>query len=323
MSQKSLKDISDSNYIRSYDTTVTTRLYFSQKYLALNIKDGDSSLLIKYWPHKKLAIGLGATYGWLTINLSVGVVYLNQANKSLEKTKTLDLQAHLYGPKVGVDFLGLYYKGFFLHPKGTATSTNNWYARPDLALTQIGISGYYVLNWRKFSYRAAYLQNEWQVKSGGSFLLGADIFYEQASADSAFIPSDFKNSFGSAGIQKIVFGDIGPGAGYAYTLVLAKHFFITGSATGTLSVNLLKEWDENTSRTKFSFNPNYALKAGIGYNTRRFTTSFTWVNNSVIAKGSQATYTILAGNARFHIAYRFLAGSKIKQKLKPFLKFFI
>src|SRR5204863_2166615 len=111
------------------------------------------------------------------------------------------------------------------------------------------------------------------------FLLGAEILYERAKADSAFVPAALKNDYRSANIHRIQYGDIAPGAGYAYTLVLAKHLFISGALTGSLSINLLKEYSLQTTDTKFAFNPNYAFKAGVGYNSRKFTTSVTWVNN--------------------------------------------
>ncbi len=318
--QKHVKPILDPSYIQSYDTMLTTRVYLSQKYLSLDVKDKGGSSVLKYRPNSKIKLGVGATYGWFTVNISAGFGFMNNNKKELKKgnTKALDLQAHFYGPKFVIDLLTQYYKGFYLWPQGTQAETNNgWYTRPDLSLLQAGVSGYYVLNWGKFSYRATYVQSEWQIKSAGSFLLGAEIVYGLAKADSAFVPAAINSAYRSGNVRQIQFGDIGPRAGYAYTLVLAKHFFISGSATGSLSVNLLKETTTlQGSDTKFAFNPNYAFKAGVGYNSRKFSTNITWVNNSIVAAGDKATYTYYGGNARVHIAYRFLASPKMKQRLK-------
>ena len=321
--QKPARQVADSNYVRSYDTTVTGRIFLSQKYVSLQIKDHDTSLLLQYRPNSKLNLGIGATYGWLSLNASVGFGFLNLGDKGKGKTKNLDLQAHFYGPKTTFDIFTQRYKGFYLFPKGTAAGVGkSWYVRPDLNLIQIGASGYYVFNWRRFSYRAAYLQNEWQIKSRGSFLIGGEIFYGRAKADSAFKPAAFYDGDMTAEVYRVQFGNIGPGAGYAYTLVMAKHLFVTASVSGTISLALLKEVSYADSKTIFSFNPNYAFKAGMGYNSTRFTTSMTWVNNSVVSGGDTDIYTLHAGNVRLHVAYRFLAGKRLKKTLKPFLRLF-
>ncbi|MES2647794.1 MAG: DUF4421 domain-containing protein [Bacteroidota bacterium] len=314
------KAISDTSYIQSYDTMITTRIFLTQKYLSMHLKDKNDVPILKFYPNSKLSLGLGASYGSLTINFSAGLGFLNNGAKEKEKpeTKALDLQVHFYGPKLIMDVFAQHYKGFYLFPKGKAVLNNgeNWYKRPDMILSQYGASGFYVLNWRKFSSRAAYLQNEWQIKSAGSFLLGAEVFYKEAKADSSFVPGVFNNIYQAAGVYRVRSGSIAPGAGYAYTLVLAKHFFISGSLTGGLSVNLLKETFAGAAGTRFGLNPTYAFKTGIGYNSRRFTTSITWVNNSVATSGDQAMYTSHSGIARVHLAYRLPASNNFKQKIR-------
>lgn len=312
----------DSNYIRTYDTMFTSRIYFSQKYVDFKIRDNDTSQSLRYWPHTKFAAGLGVTYGWFTLNLSVGVGYINPKYKDYDKSKAWDLQMHAYGPRVAIDFLGQYYKGYFLNPKGLGSgNSDTWYTLPEMSMLQVGVSAFYAFNWRKFSYRAAYLQSSWQVKSAGSFLVGMDLFYENVKNDSGFVPAALKRAYASADVTRVEFGDFGPGAGYAYTLVIAKHFFISGVVTGTLSVNLLSEERGPSSENTFAFNPNYALKGAIGYNSRRLSVSYTWAHNSLLAKGESANYTIHAGNPRLHIAYRFLASDKATQKLKLLQRF--
>jgi hypothetical protein len=313
------RPISDSTYIQSYDTMITARIFICQKYLSLHINDKNDAPILKFYPNSKLNLGIGASYGWFTFNVSAGLNFMNNSEKEMAKpqTEAVDLQVHFYGPKIIMDLFGQYYKGYYLSPKGTANSNNDtWYVRPDVSLSQYGIAGYYVLNWRKFSCRAAYLQNEWQIKSAGSILLGAEVFYKEAKADSSLVPDVVGNEYQSAGIFRIQSGSIAPAAGYAYTLVIAKHIFVSGSLTGGLSFNLLKETSTYGSDTKFALNPIYAFKTAIGFNSRKFTTSITWVNNSVASSGDNALYTTHSGIARLHVAYRFQAGSKFKQKLR-------
>lgn len=317
-------ELPDTRYYFSYDTTVTGRVYLSQKYVSMVLSGGDSTPPLRYRPNSQLSLGVGATYGWLTINGAFAMGFLNPGDAGKDKTKTIDLQAHLYGQKMTVDLFGQYYKGFYLFPKGTATGNTgkNWYTRPDISLLQLGISAYYIFNWKKFSNRAAFLQNEWQTRPAGSFLLGGEIYYGQAKADSAFVPSVLSASYKNAStITQMQYGDVAVGAGYAYTLVLHRHWFATASLTGSLSFDLLKEWEQDgKTSNNFSFRPNYAYKAGIGYNSRRFTTSLSWVNNSITTNGNFGKYRMETGNARLHVAYRFHTTTKIRKVLKPFRK---
>lgn len=287
----------------------------------MNIAGGDSVSNLRFRPNSNLAVGIGATYGWLTLNASVALDFLNPGDNDKGETKNIDLQAHLYGKKMNIDFFGQYYSGFYLFPKGTAASSENtWYVRPDIKLFQLGVSAYYILNWRKFSSRAAFLQNEWQTRSAGSFLLGAELYYGRSYADSAFVPTVLANNFKrAADIREMRYGDVGVGAGYAYTLVIAKNWFATGSLTGSISLDMMKEWAENDGTFKnVSFRPNYAYKFGIGYNSRQFTTSVSWVNNTIETRGNRGSYSFLTGNARLHVAYRFHTTAKIRKLLKPF-----
>ncbi len=100
----------------------------------------------------------------------------------------------------------------------------NYYLRPDIKRDVIGISAFRVANANKFSYRAAITQNEWQTKSAGSLLYGGEIYYGQVKGDSAIVHNKVSNNFEQAGLNKINFISVGPGIGYAYTLVIHKNF---------------------------------------------------------------------------------------------------
>ncbi len=309
----------DSNYYRSYDTTFTVRMYLTQKYLSLIISGGSKANDLKYRPNSKLNIGAGVTYGWITLNADFGFGFLNKGDEDKGKTKSLDLQLHSYGRKISVDLSYQYYRGLYLYPKGSGLENKeNWYVRPDIRLLQIGGSAYYATNWRKFSYRAALLQNEWQIKSAGSFLLGAQASYGQSKGDSALVPAAIAGSYSAAGVKQVTYGSIAPGIGYAYSLVIARHWFATAGIISSLAFGLLKETRDTSKSTMFSARPNFTYKAGIGYNSRRFTTSLSLFDNSLGTKSSKSGYRYEAGNVRLDIAYRFLTGAKAKRMLRIF-----
>ena len=116
ISNEALHAQHDSTYYVSYTKLLTTRLYFSQKYTALTIKNKKDNYTLHYQPNTTLNLGVGATYKWATINLAYGFGFLNPAEDK-GKTKYLDLQFHGYDQKFNLDVLGQFYKGFYLNPK--------------------------------------------------------------------------------------------------------------------------------------------------------------------------------------------------------------
>ena len=202
---------------------------------------------------------------------------------------------------------GEFPKGFHLEPKGyAATNSNNYYYRADIKESLIGLSAYKVPNKSKFSYRAAILQTEWQKKSAGSPLFGGDIFAGTLQGDSALIPAKVQNGFPQAGIKKINFFSFGPGIGYAYTIVIEKHFFITGSMAGNLNFNFTKEQSTATNN-KFSLNPASVFKAALGYNSSNWNVSANWTGNGIWFKGASSSknYFWPSGNYRLVLAKKF------------------
>jgi hypothetical protein len=297
----------------SYDTNFTARVYLSQKYLNTAITNGNRPKL-HYRPNSKLAVGVGATYGWFTINLSAGLTYIKPKSDERGETKAFDLQGHFYGPKAVIDlFLG-YYDGYHLDRQDSDLASGKYYSRPDIASWQAGFAAYYALNWRKFSLRAAYLQAAWQRKSAGSFLLGYELYNAQIKGDSALVPSRYADDEAAEQIRQSWYFNMGPGAGYAYTLVINKHWFASGALTAGVAASWVRESSLFVpNQYSFSVRPHTSYKAALGYNAERFSVSATWANNTMYAKGELGNYAVSAGNARLHFAYRFIARKKFKE----------
>jgi len=253
-------------------------------------------------------MGIGATYRRFSLNVAYGFNFLNPDDKK-NKTTSLDLQLHMYRPKWVIDVLAIRYKGFY--PNGSAFSnpTNDYY-RPDAKMSLFGLAAYRFTNGKRFSYRAAMIQDEWQKKSAGSFLFGGHAFYGIMKADSSIVPKFMQNGFAQAGINKINFFTVGPGIGYAYTLVIKKHFFVTGSLIGSLNLNFSSEQKSNVQNSKVSVNPSAFYKAAIGYNSNTWDLSANWVGNAWWIQGISAPekYFLTTGN------YRIILSKKINIK---------
>ena len=307
----------DSSYYASYDELITGRFYFSKKNTSLKLRDGSKDYSMTFRPNTTLNMGVGATYKWATLNLAYGFDFLNP-EKGKGDTDYLDLQFHSYGRKFIIDFFGQFYEGFFLTRNSTNFKGDNYYLRPDLHVNQIGASVQYILNHKKFSYRASFLQNEWQKKSAGTFIFGVEAYGGRIKADSTLVPTFVNSSEAQRDIKLMRFFEIGPNAGYAYTWVIKKHFFLTGSASLSLDFGVNRIFETEGDQRQRGVSPNTFLRFFGGYNSKKWAISVIYVTNSVsLATGNIERQIILnTGNFRVNYVYRFTPSKKSKRALK-------
>jgi hypothetical protein len=290
-------------YYISYPRKIMVRAYLSQKFVPFRISSNNDTRL-NYKTTSKLNLGVGATVNNFTLNMAYGFKFLNP-ERGRGKTSGLDLQFHLYPYRWAIDFLGTFVKGYYLDPlDNNGLHLTNYYLRPDLKRDVVGFSAFRLANPNRFSYRAAATQNEWQTRSAGSLLYGGELYYGQIKGNSPLVPSQVNNSFDQAGIDKINFISVGPGAGYAYTWVIDKNFFVTGSATLSLDLNISTEHKGISKRTVTSVVPGGVYKAAVGYNSATWSVSANLLGNAIYAGSASSTkeYALPTGNYRLTLA---------------------
>ena len=300
----------DPAYYATYPDAITARVYLSKKYAPFTLPGFGTAKDLIYKPNTKLNLGIGATYKNSTLNLAYGFGFLNKNYTDKVTTKGLDLHFHLFPTKLTVDLLGVFHKGYYLTPQGYAAATpNTYYSRPDIKLTLLSLAAYRVPNGEKFSYRAAFVQNEWQIKSAGSLLYGGEASYVSFDGDSAVVPKQIQGGYTQAGIKKINVISLGPGVGYVYTLVIEKHFFITASLIGNLDINFATE-EGIAKNKKLSVEPGAIYKGAFGYNSDTWSLAASLTGNALLAKGatSNKKYFLPVGN------YRLTLSKKITRK---------
>jgi hypothetical protein len=307
----------DTTYYVFFPGSITGRLFTSQKYTQFTLKNKNAPD-IQYKPNTTFNLGVGATYHNFTLNLAYGFGFVNH-DQEKGKTKYLDLQGHFYLPKWVTDFEGQLYKGYHLS-KGFITGPGKYYYRADMHVALFGLSQYYIFNSKRFSYRASFIQNEWQKKSAGTLLAGAEVYYGVVKADSSLIPLPLQEKYPQVNLNKINYFSIGPGIGYAYTLVIFHHVFFTGSLTGNLNFSFTNEHLQNNSTSRFSLNPATRFRVAAGYNGRRWNISANWIADDLPFKGagSESNYRFSTGNYRIIIAKRFYPRPHLKKHLHFF-----
>lgn len=270
------------SYYTTYYNSVIPRVYFSKKNTSFMLpaaSDGTTDL--KYKANNRSELGIGLIHKWFAVNLGYDFDFVNPTDEDEKgKTKGLNMQLHAYPRRWVVDAVGLFQKGFYLTSADYFPNKPNGFThRKDVKQDFVNLGAYRVSNSDKFSYKAAMVQNEWQKKSAGSFLYGGQAYFGSLRGDSALVPKVIEGKFPQAGVKKVNFFSIGPGAGYAYTLVMGQHVFVMGSLVGNVNLNFATE--EGTKKEKkTSISPAATYKASVGYNSATWSICANYAGNS-------------------------------------------
>jgi Domain of unknown function (DUF4421) len=293
-------------YYQTYNRQITTRVFLSNKFTSLRLKGDRYSLL--YRPITSYNLSIGFTYRWLTVNAGYGFSFLNPHLKR-KNTRTIDLQFHPYGRRIAIDVLGQFYRGFQL-------LSQDDFLRSDIRVNVVGATAQYIFNYNRFSYRAAFLQSEWQKQSAGSWLAGFELYAGRVYGDSSLVSDTRRYDDQLKGVR---FVELGPNVGYAYTYVYKEHFFITGAASVSLDLGITTSIRENGSERITGFSPNTLFKVFAGYNSSKWAVTAIYISNGVHLAPTSNDYrvTLNTGNFRVHFAYRFRPGKKARELLEP------
>ena len=313
----------DDDYYTTFEEQITTRLYLAKKYTSLIMKAAPEIQSLRYRPNSLTTMGISGSYKALSLSFGTGFGFLNPNKEEKGKTRSFDFGSHIYTRNWVTDIYAQFYKGYYLSIGGPAGTTDkNYYKRPDIKVSLLGTSVYRLLNGERFSYRAGFLQNEWQKQSAGSVLIGAEIYYGTMKGDSALVPSHINSYYPQQGIHRVRLIELGPGAGYAYTAVWNENLFLTGSATINADISMVKEVSATGSANRTSISPNATLRAVAGYNSEEWAATISWLHNATNAKGRSSNYEygIKTGEFKITLAKRFTPGNKLKNRLDPIIE---
>jgi hypothetical protein len=158
--------------------------------------------------------------------------------------------------------------------------------------------------------------SDWQKKSAGSLLAGAEILGGQGSADSTLMPGASQNQSDQS--LQLRFFQLGPNIGYAYTLVIYKRFYLTGSVAASLVYEFNKLEDENGTDIINGISSNSFLRGFAGYNGTRWAGGVSWLQSyvNIATANSKVRADINTGKISVSVVYRlFIPTAKIKKQL--------
>lgn len=153
------------------------------------------------------------------------------------------------------------------------------------------INGYYAFNYRRFSYPAAFTQSYRQLKSQGSWLVGASFLVGNADIR-ANVDAESPNP-----AMKMKVGFLGIGGGYAYNWVVNEHLMFHISLLPTLAVGSFNRMtiDGESHKVPYSF-PQFLL-------TERASALYEISEQHFLSLAIVAHNTLLGGNSDLRMNY--------------------
>lgn len=261
----------DPDYIKTCYNDLVVRVFSANKNNFIQFHDQNEEVRLKYRPNDYYNLGIGFNYKWFGLKIGTKIPMLSGDDHRYGKTTSFGLQSYIYSRKFTLDILGIKTRGYYLselEEEGLEIpGLEQYYTRRDLITSNFGINFNYVVNHRRFSYKAAFKQTDIQLKSAGSMIYGGGVYLITVEADSAFVPSEIGNQYFANGRLQNNFEayTLNANLGYAYSLVPSKNWIITGSYLFSLGLqqNMWHFTGEDTDhQLKFSWSSAFQLSAG-------------------------------------------------------------
>lgn len=289
----------DSLYIGDFDYKFSLSTYLLKDYIRLS-QQFDSGDKISLYPNNPVSLGVGIAIKNTVIDISYGYALKFLQDSKYGKTSAFDLQLHNYGRKYVLDIFIQRYQGFY---QDKTKKTNSITLFPDVKVRQYGVWGQYVFNHRRFSYKAAFVQDERQLRSAGSFLVGGSVFKTRVRSDGSYT-IDRSQYF-----RRLQFGI---NAGYAYSYVINKYLYLGGSLS--FGVNF---GSQNIRSFKINTDvyPSILYRFSAGYNRSSWSLGITYVSNMLYPSLSkEQNVRVTSGGLQFTFIRRFTRFPFTKKK---------
>ncbi len=265
----------DNKYILNYSDKLSVKIFGVLKSNVVSHFDFGTQTNIDYKPNENFNIGFGVGHKWLGIDLALNLGFINDDNNIFGETTRFDLQSSIYLKKFVFDIHYQKYKGYYASKPwvfldGYEMGDLRFPIRSDITTLNTSISALYVFKPQRFSYKAAFIYNQRQLKSGGSFLAGSYVNMYKMNADYSIIPEnsnlDFDREVDFRGTRFLSFG---LSVGYGHSFIIGSKFFFSLSVNVGFGPSIKKYSNDllvkNPDETHLSVRG--AVRSAIGYNT--------------------------------------------------------
>lgn len=303
----------DTLYIEDHSHNLTVRVTAGNVFLGYKLGQRGFGNALVYKSNDNFNLGAGFNYKFVGITISFKAPFVNNDQMRFGKTEKINLQTHIYQRKYTLDIYGQYTKGYYTRSKDILKEPVKFedvILRPDLQTTSIGINAHYIFNNRRFSYRASFIQNEYQKKSAGSLIGGGGVHYFNIKADSSLIPADVKlGFFNDYKFNRSRIICVAVNMGYAHTIIIKRHYFLTGALIGGVGfdVSSLEHEKDMTEIAKINLQLNGLLRVAVGYNWTKYIVSIQFLDYIIknYSPVSNSWQQLESGSFRVTLSRRF------------------
>jgi hypothetical protein len=313
----------DTNYIKVYRDELTTRIFLARKQNGIKLSEKLLHPGLKYRTNDNLQLGIGYTYSFLNINLAFKMPFINSDDDLYGESRYTDLSVQTNFRSFIFDVYLQWNKGYYLsNPEAFYPVRTNGAARPqrgDMRSSLVGFNASYLFNSERYSYKASFLQNEFQKRSAGTPIVGAEAYWMLCMADSSISPDldDGSHFFHDGPFNQADLFHFGLNGGYAYTFVWNERIYVSLAAVLGLAGGYQMIHDSQTSHTccmGLSAGVSNHNKISIGYNNNRYYVGISYTRFSMSQLvGSQADWmSYSTAYIRFNVVKRFVLKRTIR-----------
>jgi hypothetical protein len=286
-------------------------------------QQGDGGRLVTFKPNNSYSFGLGLYLFEVGFELAFAIPIDEKSKAIYGESDARDLQLNVLGKRWGVDAFYQRYNGFYVTDSEEETLPDTPYPqRADVESRNFGLTGNYVFNNRKFSFRSAYNFAEHQVFSKGSFLLFTTISSFRFDADSAIINEAQRAAFGEdVAFTNLQYTTFSIAPGYTYSIVY-QNFFLNGA----LSVGPAHQWmnytlDGRPDKHDTGINSFVAARISLGYNGDRLFGGISFLSQGNNVQFEDVRFSNNNGSFKVLVGYRFQEWGFLKKRVWDLVPF--
>jgi hypothetical protein len=311
-------------YIKSFPEYFFLYPVLKQRSLSFELTGTGKSSLLTYKPNNTYSLGVGAYLFEIGAELAFAIPLKEQSITRYGESKARDIQLNVLAKRWGVDAFYQRYTGFYIvDNENQPLADLPFPQRQDIVTKNFGVTGHYIFNHQKFSFRSAYNFAERQLFSKGSFILLGTLYTFRVAADSAIVPGNRAADFGAVeDLMRLRYTTFSLAPGYAFNLTYNNFFLNTTLALGPahhwINYDLVRHSRVNHD---IEINSFFATRVAIGYNGYRLFGGISFISQGSTLKFQDVKFSNNNSVFKILMGYRFKEWGLLKKRAWDLLPF--
>lgn len=272
----------DSTYFVRYPEQLGIAFYQSAPSYDIELSqkiNGDSAGIsgIDYRTLASNITGFGIHYGKFSLFAGIKTPGKFSDRQRRVKTQFTQLNVAMTDLHLRVEGSARFYTGFydFNSPRYIPDFTDStaFYSDAGMKNRSIKLKGFYFPNEKKrFSYAAAYINNERQLRSAGSWILSANVYHYAVIGSKPIVPIYIQPLYAPYdNFTRITVNAVSAGFGYTHTFTIFKRVFLNLLLTiGAEGRDINITGGDKNLRNKALMYSAYDFRSSLGYNSDHF-----------------------------------------------------